>query len=96
MHVGLEPPTRGIGLGVPARTGEGCLALLCALFEMVWAGAQPLADTPRHHAHALTESEYTVLKHLAAGYTDQAIAPRLNPSLRSVPSTSVASWRAGA
>ncbi|WP_351235300.1 LuxR C-terminal-related transcriptional regulator [Streptomyces sp. NPDC002133] len=56
--------------------------MLGALFEMVWDSAQPFADTPQHHAHDLADSECTVLKLLAAGYTDQAIALRLNISHR--------------
>lgn len=63
---------------------EGSTLALGALFEMVWDNAQPFADTRQHHTHDLTDSESTVLKFLAAGHTDQAIALRLGISHRTI------------
>ncbi|MEV7992082.1 LuxR C-terminal-related transcriptional regulator [Streptomyces sp. NPDC086077] len=63
-------------------SGEGTLAMLGALFETVWDGARPWGGVSRHDAHGLTDSESTVVKLLAAGGTDEAIAKRLGVSHR--------------
>ncbi|AWW35901.1 erythropoiesis-stimulating protein [Streptomyces sp. AS58] len=63
-------------------SGEGTLAMLDALFETIWDSARPWGDESRPDAHGLTDSESTVLKLLAAGYTDEAIAKRLGVSHR--------------
>ncbi|MET9803749.1 helix-turn-helix transcriptional regulator [Streptomyces sp. NPDC006368] len=68
--------------GAVVLTGQGTLAALCALFETVWAGAQPLGDTVPVDAHGLTGQQATVVRLLAEGHTDEAIAKRLGVSHR--------------
>jgi DNA-binding CsgD family transcriptional regulator/predicted transcriptional regulator len=67
--------------GVVLR-GAGTVAALCALFESVWATAVPLGTTPKCDANGMPPQERAVLKMLAEGYTDEAIAKRLGVSPR--------------
>jgi DNA-binding NarL/FixJ family response regulator len=67
--------------GVVLR-GAGTVAALCALFESVWATAIPLGTTPKCDANGMPPQERAVLKMLAEGYTDEAIAKRLGVSPR--------------
>ncbi|MBB2914326.1 DNA-binding CsgD family transcriptional regulator [Streptosporangium becharense] len=63
-------------------TGQGTLAALCALFETVWAKAQPLSEPVMHDASGLSAQEAAVIHLLAQGFTDEAIAKRLGVSPR--------------
>lgn len=56
-------------------TDRGSVALLCSLFDRVWAEASQVAG-------ALTEQESTAVTLLAAGHTDEAVAKRLGVSPR--------------
>jgi len=69
-------------MGAAVLTGEGMLTALHALFESVWAGAQPLADAPACGADGLTPQQATAIRLLAEGHTDEAIAKRLGVSPR--------------
>ncbi|MEU9075898.1 LuxR C-terminal-related transcriptional regulator [Kitasatospora sp. NPDC004745] len=68
--------------GAVVLSGEGMLTALCALFETVWAGAQPLGDAAAPDEHGLTPQEHTALTLLSDGHTDEAIAKRLGVSPR--------------
>ncbi|WP_030393587.1 helix-turn-helix transcriptional regulator [Kitasatospora purpeofusca] len=68
--------------GAVVLTGQGMLTALCALFETVWAGAQPLGAVARLDRNGLTAQERTALALLAEGHTDDAIAKRLGVSPR--------------
>ncbi|MGW3039859.1 LuxR C-terminal-related transcriptional regulator [Kitasatospora sp. NPDC001159] len=77
-------PTRSddSAAGAVVLTGHGTLTALCALFETVWAGAQPLGTAAQLDEHGLTAQEQTTLNLLADGHTDDAIAKRLGVSPR--------------
>ncbi|KOV22866.1 erythropoiesis-stimulating protein [Streptomyces sp. XY431] len=68
--------------GAVVLTGQGMLTALCALFETVWAGAQPLGVIAQLDRNGLTAQERTALALLADGHTDDAIAKRLGVSPR--------------
>ncbi|MEV6107338.1 helix-turn-helix transcriptional regulator [Streptomyces sp. NPDC051940] len=68
--------------GAVILTGDGTLAMLCALFESTWDSAQPLSTTAHRDTRGLTSSEATALKLLADGHTEEAVAKRLGVSHR--------------
>ncbi|MEU8775012.1 LuxR C-terminal-related transcriptional regulator [Streptomyces sp. NPDC048606] len=68
--------------GAVILTGNGTLTALCALFENVWSGARPLGVAQDRAEGALTAQEATVIRLLAQGLTDEAIAKRLAVSPR--------------
>ncbi len=61
---------------------EATVTALCALFECVWAQATPLGGRPAPDARGLPRQEAEVLRLLANGLTDEAIAKRLGVSPR--------------
>ncbi|MGW6576993.1 LuxR C-terminal-related transcriptional regulator [Streptomyces sp. NPDC054945] len=69
--------------GAVVLTGQGTLTALCALFDTVWTAARPLgtAETSRDEG-GLSAQENTVIRLLAQGMTDEAIAKRLAVSPR--------------
>ncbi|MBD0710401.1 MULTISPECIES: helix-turn-helix domain-containing protein [unclassified Streptomyces] len=68
--------------GAVVLTGQGMLTALCALFDTVWADAEPLGAAARSDEHGLTAQERTALTLLAAGHTDETIAKHLGVSPR--------------
>ncbi|GAA2130499.1 LuxR family transcriptional regulator [Kitasatospora kazusensis] len=68
--------------GAVVLTGHGTLTALCALFESVWADAQPLGEEAGRDEHGLRGPEATAIRLLAEGLTDEAIAKRLGVSHR--------------
>ncbi|MGW1773152.1 helix-turn-helix transcriptional regulator [Streptomyces sp. NPDC002104] len=69
--------------GAVVLTGQGTLTALCALFENVWSNARPLGGTAEERSDGgLTPQETTVIRLLAQGLTDEAIAKRLAVSPR--------------
>lgn len=71
------------GAGAVVLTGQGTLTALCALFENVWSGARPLGSAPGERDEGgLSPQETTVIRLLAQGLTDEAIAKRLAVSPR--------------
>jgi DNA-binding CsgD family transcriptional regulator/sugar-specific transcriptional regulator TrmB len=75
----------------PAAESEGALLLhgtgvtsaLCELFEQAWREALPFdADRERKGEEELTSQETAVLRLLAMGHTDAAVARRLGVSIR--------------
>ncbi|MER7756936.1 helix-turn-helix transcriptional regulator [Kitasatospora sp. NPDC097643] len=70
------------GAAAVVLTGDGTLTALCALFEHVWASAQPLNGCAAKDESGLSAQESTVVRLLAQGLTDDAIAKRLGVSPR--------------
>ncbi|WP_327678591.1 LuxR C-terminal-related transcriptional regulator [Kitasatospora sp. NBC_00458] len=68
--------------GAVVLTGQGTLLALCALFENVWAGAQPLGAAAGRDHRGLSPQEATAIGLLAEGHTDDAIGKRLGVSPR--------------
>ncbi|MFF3216400.1 LuxR C-terminal-related transcriptional regulator [Streptomyces sp. NPDC002886] len=69
--------------GAVVLTGQGTLTALCALFENVWSNARPLGGTSEERDDGgLSPQETTVIRLLAQGLTDEAIAKRLAVSPR--------------
>ncbi|MBT2508665.1 helix-turn-helix transcriptional regulator [Streptomyces sp. ISL-98] len=73
---------------VDARNGavlvrsEGTIAALCALFESMWSAATPFGTKPKLDPRGLPGQEAEVLRLLAKGLTDEAIAKKLGVSPR--------------
>ncbi|MFA7763627.1 LuxR C-terminal-related transcriptional regulator [Streptomyces sp. NRRL S-448] len=68
--------------GAVVLTGQGTLTALCALYESVWAGAQPLGEAAARDVHGLSSQEAAIISLLSEGHTDEAIAKRLGVSAR--------------
>ncbi|GAA1192028.1 DNA-binding CsgD family transcriptional regulator [Kitasatospora gansuensis] len=68
--------------GAVVLTGQGTITVLCALFESVWAGAQPLGEGSAPSELGLSAQESAIIRLLAEGHTDDAIAKRLGVSPR--------------
>ncbi|WP_330331871.1 LuxR C-terminal-related transcriptional regulator [Streptomyces sp. NBC_00536] len=68
--------------GAVVLTGQGTLTALCALFESVWSGAQPLGEAAPTDSGGLSPQESTTIALLAQGHTDESIAKRLGVSQR--------------
>ncbi|HEX6682401.1 MAG TPA: LuxR C-terminal-related transcriptional regulator [Candidatus Limnocylindrales bacterium] len=62
----------------------GMLTAVCALFEQLWHAANPLHQPLRRNRDGLTAQEVEVLRLLAAGLTDEAVARKLGLSARTV------------
>ncbi|WP_395295058.1 LuxR C-terminal-related transcriptional regulator [Kitasatospora hibisci] len=78
----LPIDTEDARAGAVVLHGAGTVAALCALFESVWNVAIPVGDTPKCDAKGMPPQEHAVLKMLAQGYTDEAIAKRMGVSPR--------------
>ncbi|MEU6439954.1 helix-turn-helix transcriptional regulator [Streptomyces sp. NPDC047046] len=70
------------GAGAVVQYGGGALAALCALFESIWEQGEPLGGTARRVDESPDSTERAVLRFLARGLTDDAIAKRLGVSSR--------------
>ncbi|MFE9256113.1 helix-turn-helix domain-containing protein [Streptomyces sp. NPDC006879] len=68
--------------GAVLLTGKGALTALCALFESIWEGAQPLGSARPKDVNGLNGQEAMALRLLAQVHTDEAIAKRLGVSHR--------------
>ncbi|MFF3005287.1 LuxR C-terminal-related transcriptional regulator [Kitasatospora sp. NPDC057940] len=68
--------------GAVVLTGHGTLVALCALFEHVWGQARELGPSVVRDEGGLSAQEATVVRLLAQGLTDEAIAKRLGVSSR--------------
>ncbi|MFB7513700.1 LuxR C-terminal-related transcriptional regulator [Streptomyces sp. NPDC056144] len=62
--------------------GPGTVTALCALFEHVWATGMPLIESLPAEDDLLGRQEREVLRLLAQGLTDEAVAQRLGVSVR--------------
>ncbi|MFJ4680805.1 MULTISPECIES: LuxR C-terminal-related transcriptional regulator [unclassified Kitasatospora] len=78
----LPIDTEDARAGAVVLRGAGTVAALCALFEGVWDNAIPVGDMPKVDAHEMPPQELAVLKMLAQGHTDEAIAKRMGVSPR--------------
>ncbi|GAA2003050.1 LuxR C-terminal-related transcriptional regulator [Catenulispora subtropica] len=63
-------------------TSDGIVTALTALFNAVWRGASPLGAARRRDNDGLSQQERQVLRLLAAGLTDEAIARHMGVSVR--------------
>jgi len=79
----LPTDTADARTGAVILTGEGTITALCALFEATWESATPLGAKAPAAAHGLTVQQAEMLKFLATGLTDEAIAKRFGISPRS-------------
>lgn len=68
--------------GAVVLRGSGTVTALCALFESVWEAARPLGSVPSRDRNGIPPQEAEVLRLLARGLTDEAIAKRLAVSPR--------------
>ncbi len=78
----LPIDTEDARAGAVVLRGAGTVAALYALFEGVWDNAIPVGDVPKCDADEMPPQELAVLKMLAQGHTDEAIAKRLGVSPR--------------
>ncbi|RKE20500.1 LuxR C-terminal-related transcriptional regulator [Streptomyces sp. TLI_171] len=78
----LPIDTEDARAGAVVLRGAGTVAALCALFEGVWANAIPVGDSPKCDENEMPPHELAVLKMLAQGHTDEAIAKRMGVSPR--------------
>jgi DNA-binding CsgD family transcriptional regulator/sugar-specific transcriptional regulator TrmB len=70
------------GQGAIVLHNSGVLAALCALFDHTWREATPLGGSDVQDTEGLSKQEREVLRLLALGLTDQAVAKRLGVSVR--------------
>jgi DNA-binding CsgD family transcriptional regulator len=80
-EVALVPA--GSGSALLQLNGGGLIVGLCALFDSVWKGSTPLYARRRpRDGHGLTNQERAILDLLGQGLTDEAVARRLEVSVR--------------
>ncbi|MDH6109622.1 DNA-binding CsgD family transcriptional regulator/sugar-specific transcriptional regulator TrmB [Kitasatospora sp. MAP12-15] len=72
------------GHSVLVIRSRGMLAALHALFEYSWATATPLARQDRRTDDELTTQDRELIRLLALGLTDDAIAARMDVSVRTI------------
>jgi DNA-binding CsgD family transcriptional regulator len=70
--------------GATVLTGAGAVSAMCALFEQIWATANPLGLPNPLDAQGLGPEEREILRMLANGETDEHIARRMGVSTRTV------------
>jgi DNA-binding CsgD family transcriptional regulator/DNA-binding MarR family transcriptional regulator len=78
----IATDTGNTAAGAIELTSQGMVTALLALFESVWASAQPLGSLDRPVPGTLTRQQAEALRLLAQGHTDEAIASRLGVSPR--------------
>ena len=84
-HVALLPiSSADIQLGAFEVHAGGMLAAVCALFDQLWHAASPLHQPLRRNDDGLTAQEVEVLRLLACGLTDEAVARKVGLSARTV------------
>ncbi|MER5623432.1 helix-turn-helix transcriptional regulator [Streptosporangium sp. NPDC002544] len=72
------------GVGAVLLRGAGVVTALVALFEQTWGAATPLGAERRRDEKGLSHQEREVLRLLSAGLTDEAVARRLDVSVRTL------------
>lgn len=80
----IAADSQNTGAGAVVVDNPGTIALIHALFETVWQSAQPLGTRPERTAETLTKHQAEVLRLMAQGLTDDAIAHHLGVSARTV------------
>ncbi|RBY95905.1 helix-turn-helix transcriptional regulator [Blastococcus sp. TF02-8] len=78
----LVPVNPGNVSDATVVSGAGLVTALVALFQFTWHTASPLDGPRRRDANGLCAQRRQVLRLLAAGHTDDAIARRLGVSIR--------------
>ncbi|WP_354644180.1 helix-turn-helix transcriptional regulator [Kitasatospora camelliae] len=78
----LPVDTADARAGAVVLQGSGAVTALCALFESFWNTAAPLSAPRVSDPNGLPAQEAAVLRLLAQGLTDEAIAKRLGVSPR--------------
>ncbi len=78
-------PDRHGSWGAVVIREPSIVAYLCSIFEAAWSTAKPFGDAPADGLEAVSkELDRTILRLLAAGLKDEAIARRLGMSLRTL------------
>ncbi|MFF3437234.1 LuxR C-terminal-related transcriptional regulator [Streptosporangium sp. NPDC002721] len=72
------------GAGAVLLRGAGVVAALIALFEQTWGAAVPFGEERRRDEKGLSSQEREVLRLLSTGLTDEAVARRLDVSVRTL------------
>ncbi|MCB5166114.1 LuxR C-terminal-related transcriptional regulator [Streptomyces bambusae] len=80
----IATDSRNTGAGAVVVENPGTIALIAALFESVWHSAQPLGERPKQGEQELSRHQAEVLRLMAQGLTDDAIAHHLCVSTRTV------------
>ncbi|SNS32649.1 regulatory protein, luxR family [Streptosporangium subroseum] len=70
--------------GAVLLRGAGTVAALVALFEKTWETANPLGEEHRRDERGLSNQEREILRLLSIGLTDDAVARRLDVSVRTL------------
>jgi DNA-binding CsgD family transcriptional regulator len=84
-HIALLPiSSADIQLGAFEVHGGGMLAAVCALFDQLWHAGSPMDQPLRRNGDGLTAQEVEVLRLLASGLTDEAVARKVGLSARTV------------
>ncbi|MEU0519950.1 helix-turn-helix transcriptional regulator [Streptosporangium sp. NPDC006007] len=72
------------GTGAVLLRGAGVVTALIALFEQTWETAIPLGEEHRTDEKGLSSQEREILRLLSIGLTDEAVARRLDVSVRTL------------
>ncbi|WKD33863.1 helix-turn-helix transcriptional regulator [Streptomyces xanthophaeus] len=80
----IATDSQNTGAGAVMVENAGTITLISALFESVWQSAQPLGVSPERAPEDLTSHQAEVLRLMARGLTDDAIAHQLGVSARTV------------
>ncbi|MFD7130620.1 LuxR C-terminal-related transcriptional regulator [Streptomyces sp. NPDC059894] len=70
--------------GAIVVTNTGLIRLLCALFDHVWQSADPLGAPMRRGGGEFSKQQTEVIRQMALGRTDEAIAKSIGVSTRTV------------
>ncbi|MGW2746060.1 helix-turn-helix transcriptional regulator [Streptomyces sp. NPDC001450] len=80
----IATDSKNTGAGAVLVDNPGTIALVHALFETVWQSARPIGTRPERSRKTLTTHQAEVLRLMAQGLTDEAIAHQLGVSDRTV------------
>ncbi|MGW6704016.1 LuxR C-terminal-related transcriptional regulator [Streptomyces sp. NPDC054956] len=80
----IAADTDNTAVGAVVVTSPGLIAILCALFDSVWESAEPLGSPARPDPGELTKQQVELIRQMALGRTDEAIANSLGVSTRTV------------
>ncbi|MBS2965771.1 helix-turn-helix transcriptional regulator [Actinocrinis puniceicyclus] len=72
----------GVASGIVVITHEAVVRYLCRGFERLWSGAMPFTEELATHELALRDNRMLLMRLMAAGLKDEAIANRLGISTR--------------
>jgi len=80
----IATDNKNTGAGAVVIENPGTICLISALFESVWQSARQLGERPKPARGDLTPHQAEVLRLMAQGLTDDAIAHHLGVSTRTV------------